>query len=140
MSKKQLPTSDEVSKAIAGLMDKDAADSIIENKIVAVELPKAKPTMSEQMRKHRTKYAACVSYTNRLSLNNGDEVATLLQGATPEAVMRAAEILGGFEEGELTNRYAKLNKGQQRMNAGNRIRGLVKKGKILPADLESALA
>ena len=102
--------------------------------------PKTKPTMAAQMAKHRTKYQDCVSYTNRISLNNGDEVAQLLQGATPEAVMRAAEILGGFPEGELVAKYAHLNKGQQRMNAGNRIRSAVKKGTKTVDQVAAAMA
>ena len=144
MNKKTTAMSKKTATAISRLITKGNEPEVQAAEIASQtphkgDEPKVKPTMAAQMRKHRDKYAPCVSYTNRLSLNNGDEVATLLQGSTPEAVMRAAEILCGFEEGELVAKYAHLNKGQQRMNAGNRIRGLVKKGKILPADLETAL-
>ncbi len=103
--------------------------------------PEAKvaPTMSAQMRKHRDKYQDTVSYNNRLSKNNGDKVAQLLAGATPEAVVAAAEQLCGFKEGELLAKYAHLNNGQRRMNSGNRIRSAVKKGTVTVDQVAKAL-
>ncbi len=97
------------------------------------------PTMSAQMRKHRDKYQDTVSYNNRLSKNNGDEVAQLLAGATPEAVVAAAEQLCGFKEGELLAKYAHLNNGQRRMNSGNRIRSAVKRGTVTADQVARAL-
>ncbi len=131
MSKKQQPVKEDVAAEIAELIASETPHKDDESKV--------KPTMTAQLQKHRGKYEACVSYTNRLSLNNGDEVATLLQGATPEAVVTAAEILCGFKTGELTEKYAHLNKGQKRMNAGNRIRSAVKKGTATTDQLVAAL-
>lgn len=107
--------------------------------IATDEEVKAKPTMSAQMRKHRESYQDTVSYNNRLSKNNGDEVAQLLAGATPAAVVAAAEQLCGFKDGELLAKYAHLNNGQRRMNAGNRIRSQVKKGEVTIDQLKGAL-
>lgn len=101
--------------------------------------PKAKPTMAAQLRKHRAKYQT-TSTNDRLSLDNGDDVATLLRGATPEQVVAAAEVLLGLPTGELAAKYAKLNNGQRRMNAGNRIRGAIKRGDKTAAEAKAALA
>tara|TARA_R110002096_G_C14438694_1_gene710535 strand:+ start:552 stop:950 length:399 start_codon:yes stop_codon:yes gene_type:complete len=128
------------AKAPTNDLDAAIAAEIAAGNKDLVDEPKEKPTMAAQLQKHRAKYGACVSYTNRLSLNNGDEVAQLLAGKTPEVIMAAAEVLCGFEEGELTAKYGHLNKGQQRMNAGNRIRSTVKKGTVTVDQLAKALA
>ncbi|KKL97286.1 hypothetical protein LCGC14_1835940, partial [marine sediment metagenome] len=62
-----------------------------------------------------------------LSMDNGDEVALLLRGSSPEAVMVAAEKLKGLEPGTLTKRYIDRNPGAKRMNAGNIVRGCVRR-------------
>ncbi len=56
------------------------------------------------------------------------------------AVMKADGILCGFPEGELVAKYAHQNKGQQRMNAGNRIRSAVKKETATVEQLAKAMA
>lgn len=96
-------------------------------------------TMSGTLRRYRERYEDTVSYTNRMSKHNGDKVAKLLQGLTPQQVMEAAERLLGLEEGELVAKYNSLNPGQQRMNAGNRIRASVKKGEHTMEELEKVL-
>lgn len=117
--------------------------SLIDEQIAAVlatqEDDKPK-TMSSQLQAARLRYEPCVSYSNRLSLHNGDDVASLLQGATPEAVMGAAEVLLGLKEGELVTRYAHLNPGQRRMNSGNRIRAAFKNERITLDQIQTAIA
>lgn len=101
----------------------------------AAEEDAPKVTMAATLRKHRTKYQATVSYTNRASLNNGDDVASLMAGRSPEDVIAIAERFLGLDAGELTLRYGHLNPGQRRMNAGNRIRGAIKRGDKTATDL-----
>ena len=98
--------------------------------------PEAK-TLSTTMRKYRAGYEPTLAYSGRVSLNKGDEVATMLAGKTPADVLGMAERLLGLEAGELVARYAKLNPGQQRMNGGNRIRAAIKRGDKTIADLKA---
>lgn len=72
-------------------------------------------------------YSKARSASGAMSHNNGDAVATALQGATLEEVTKlGAEVLE-MSQKELREKYAHLNIGQQRMNIGNRIRGVVNK-------------
>lgn len=80
-------------------------------------------SQSEQMAKYKTSYE---SYQNSndgsISQDCGDEVAQLLRSADPTVVVRAAEIIRGFDPNTLLDRWAHLNRGSRRMNAGNMIR------------------
>ncbi len=91
--------------------------------------------MSATLRRYRGNYQDCVSSTNRPSLHNGDEVAKFLEGRDPLVVMAAAERILGLADGFLTERYASLNPGQQRMNAGNRLRAAIKRGDLAVSQL-----
>ena len=95
--------------------------------------------MSKTMQKYREGYEPSISASGRKSLNTGDAIAHLLAGLEPLAVMQAAEVVLGLEDGELVTKYEKLNRGQQRMNAGNRIRSAAKRGDITVADLEKVV-
>lgn len=86
-----------------------------------------KRSKSEQLRLYKAGYETYQAANGSLSMDNGDEVALLLRGASPEAVMAAAEKLKGLEPGTLTERYANRNQGAKRMNAGNIIRGCVRR-------------
>lgn len=92
-------------------------------------------TMSATLLKYRERYQPTVAYSGRPSLNNGDAVAEFLAGKAPDEVLKAAEQILGLESGELQERYAKLNPGQQRMNGGNRIRAALKRGDITTDEL-----
>lgn len=100
---------------------------------------KEKPRMANQLSKAKERYQPCVTHRNTLSLNNGDSVAGVLAAAEPLAVVGAAELLCGFKSGELVEKYSKLNNGQKRMNAGNRIRSMHKKGEITTDQIAKAL-
>ena len=77
---------------------------------------------------------------NGLSLNNGDNTALSLAMFDPDRVVAIAEkVLPGIAKGELKKKYANLNLGMKRMNAGNRIRAAIKKGTITKAQLKEAL-
>lgn len=86
--------------------------------------------MAATLRTYREKYVDTVTYANRLSKNNGDDVAKLLAGLDPLTVVRLAERVLSMTEGELVAKYALLNPGQKRMNAGNRIRAAHKRGDV----------
>lgn len=95
---------------------------------VATLLGGGKRDMSSTLNRYRETYTDTAAYSGRLSKHNGDGVAEVLAGATPEQVIAAAEQILGLGEGELETKYARLNPGQRRMNAGNRIRAAVKRG------------
>ena len=96
-------------------------------------------SMSNTMQKYRAKYEPSLSASGRKSLNTGDEIAHLLAGMEPKAVITAAELLLNLKTNELWDKYSSLNVGQQRMNAGNRIRGAVKRGEATVKDVEKAI-
>ena len=96
-------------------------------------------SMSKTIAKYREGYEPSISVSGRKSLNTGDEIAHLLVGLEPVAVMKAAEEVLGLEDGELVMKYANLNRGQQRMNAGNRIRSAAKRGDITVEDVKKVV-
>lgn len=73
----------------------------------------------------RDKYHKTRAASGSVSLNNGDEVATALEGLTLEEIFEVASKL--IPDNDFTTRYKKLNPGMQRMNVGNRLRGWVRK-------------
>jgi len=99
---------------------------------------KAPRRMADVLRAAREGYAATKAYSGKASLNNGDDLAKALAGQTPAQAIAAAqalmdEVAGGSSDTDLASKYAKLNAGQQRMNSGNRIRGMVKRGDVTKA-------
>lgn len=97
-----------------------------------------KRSKAEQLARYKERYEPYVTETGT-SMDNGDEVAKLLRGSDAILVMRAAEILKEMPEGELAERYADRNPGAKRMNAGNIIRGCIRRGDKTPKDIEKAL-
>ena len=61
------------------------------------------------------------------TFHNGDAVATNLAGLSLEAVYSVASQALSIPVEDLQAKYGHLNPGQQRMNLGNRLRGLVQK-------------
>ena len=97
------------------------------------------PAATLKIYRDKGNYPASAGY-NGISFNNGDVVATALRMFEPAKVVAVAEkILPGIKRGELKRKYAKLNVGMQRMNAGNRIRAAIKKGTVTEAKLFAAL-
>ncbi|WP_216610610.1 hypothetical protein [Vibrio coralliilyticus] len=68
----------------------------------------------------------------------GDELQLALKGSSPMEVAQLAAILLELPQMELVKKYAHLNSGQVRMNSGNRIRALVKKGQKSVEDVVQA--
>lgn len=98
-----------------------------------------KLSKSEQLRKYKAKYTTYQLGNGNLSMDNGDEIALLLRGSSPEAVMVATEKLKGLEPGTLNKRYKSRNPGAKRMNAGNQIRALERRGDKTMAEIKDAL-
>jgi len=99
-----------------------------------------KPSMTDQLKEARKRYTVSKSAKGTTSAHNGDDVATLLAGNTPEVVCSTAEKLAGLKAGELVKKYGHLNPGQMRMCAGNRIRALVNKEVVTVDDVAKTLA
>jgi hypothetical protein len=103
---------------------------------VATETPELTvgQQMSATLKKHRAGYKATKSASGNKSLDNGDPIATKLRGLAPEQVVALAQAILVPAEGEtipdLSAKYAHLNPGQRRMNAGNLIRNANKRGEL----------
>lgn len=90
--------------------------------------------MSDHIGKYRDRYQQAVSPTNGRSMNNGDPLAIYLEGKTWQEVCRIADEALGEEAGFHATKYERLNVGQRRMNAGNRLRAAIKRGDwLVPA-------
>lgn len=83
-------------------------------------------TMSETFRNY--KYKPAIKPDGSRTLNNGDIIATELLPLKPDDVCYAADLIFKKKIGFHKNKYANLNLGHQRMNAGNRIRAAYMKG------------
>jgi hypothetical protein len=89
-------------------------------------------SMSNQLKKYRTRYHRSVAASGAKSLNNGDDLANYLQMKTGKDVCELADKFVPLKGGEKHfDRYARLNEGQKRMNAGNKLRAAVKNGQIV---------
>jgi hypothetical protein len=76
------------------------------------------------------KEARYVAYTmsdGKVSWDCGDDAARVLRGLSVEAAMFAADRIKRKEPGYHAAKYAHLNPGQKRMNAGNIIRAAYRK-------------
>lgn len=96
--------------------------------------------MSKVLNKYKAGYAPTTAYSGAKSLNNGDAVAKLLAGASPEQVALIADRALGEADGFHGAKYAHLNPGQIRMNSGNRLRAHAKKGEGEFEDVTKAAA
>ncbi len=72
-------------------------------------------------------YVTGVSGSGKRTKNCGDEIASALDGFTLEEVQKVASEMRDIPVKDLSEKYAHLNIGQQRMNLGNLIRGAVAK-------------
>jgi hypothetical protein len=84
-------------------------------------------TMREHLNRYKPRYVNITSPSGNSSMCNGDDVAQRLAGKSPEDVLALTEKLLGID---LKSKYASLNKGQIRMNCGNRIRSAIKHGTV----------
>ena len=84
--------------------------------------------LAKQMAKYRATYKRGVTANGDKSLHNGDALARYLEMRTPEEVCQLADEVCGEVNGFHEAKYERLNNGQKRMNAGNRIRNKIKQG------------
>lgn len=91
--------------------------------------------MQDQLKKFRGGYKAYQRPTGSLSLDNADNIATLLRPLEPQRVMRVAETLLDVD----LSRYNGLNPGQIRMNSGNRLRGAFKREEFTLKELKATI-
>ena len=96
--------------------------------------------MGATLERYRAGYVATTSASGRPSLHNGDDLATLLSGLSPNDVARAAMAAVPECPQDLIERYSRLNPGQIRMNSGNRIRAAIKKGLLTVDEVANAIA
>lgn len=119
---------------------KKAAPERKEVEVLATEVEgKPKRSKSDQLKLYKANYEPYQAPNGSISMDNGDPVALILRGASPEATMAAAEKLKGLEPGTLATRYADRNPGAKRMNSGNIIRGCVKRGEATPDAVRKAI-
>ena len=97
-----------------------------------------KRSQAEQMARYKAVYEPYVT-PKGTSLDNGDPIALILRGASPEVVIRAAEKLKQMEPGTLAERYKDRNPGSRRMNAGNIIRGFERRGDATIKEIEATI-
>ena len=107
--------------------------------ILAKALGDAPQNMSAILAKYRPHYIVSTTPNGRKSRCNGDDVAAELEGYDALQVIKAAEILCELETGTLVAKYQGMNPGQARMNAGNRIRGAVRRGDIEADEIAAAI-
>lgn len=93
--------------------------------------------MSETLRKYRAGYAKTTSYSGNHSLDNGDEVAELMRGMSPQEACALADKAFGEAEFHHWEKWQHLNPGSRRMNAGNRIRAAFRREDFSIEDLRA---
>jgi len=97
--------------------------------IYALEEPTGENNMSNTLRKYRTGYTPSVSVSGAKSLHCGDAVAEALEYKELDALYAlVGMLLEGWDAETLAAKYSHLNRGQQRMNLGNRLRAAYKRG------------
>ena len=85
--------------------------------------PEGTDNAEPKVKINRDRYKTTKTATGQKSLNNGDEVAAVLEGLHVDELFKiGVEVLGE----DFTEKYAKLNVGMQRMNMGNRLRAKVR--------------
>ena len=115
-------------------------ESALENIAEAEDNDEKELSMSDHMKKYRENYTKSKTASGTASMHNGSKLAILLSGSTPEAVVATAERVLDLKSGELATKYAHLNPGSRRMNAGNRLKFALKRGDIKMDDIAKALA
>lgn len=111
-----------------GVVDADDTDQIENDNIrdpdddtVVGSMPRLREA------EYRAKLVKVTTAAGGKSLCNGDDIALQLQGKSLEDVYEIGARFLETTVDALREKYSHLNPGQQRMNIGNRMRGLVKK-------------
>lgn len=104
------------------------------------EPPAPVKDMSNVLSTHRKTYEKVLSYKGNISLDNGDDIASILRGMSPDQVCSVADAVKDQPDGFHVIKYAKLNNGQIRMNSGNVIRGAMSSGTHTIEDIKAIIA
>jgi hypothetical protein len=115
---------------------KDALSAATEFLTDEEQEEEAATTMAGQLAKYRVHYVKSTAASGNASMHTGDDIATKLSGLDHTQVCQLADKLLGLHPGTKKNpgekphikQYDRLNNGQKRMNAGNRIRAAFKNG------------
>ena len=107
--------------------------------IAAIRNSLGKRPMNEILNDYRKEYEDSTTPQGRASKRCGDELSILLTGLDADTAIRIAETVLALEEDMLLEKYASLNEGQRKMNAGNRIRGGLKREDITIKDVKAAM-
>jgi hypothetical protein len=107
--------------------------------VAAIRAGIGKRPMNEILNEYRKGYEDSKTPNGRASKRCGDELSVLLTGMDGDEAIKLAEKLLALEEGLLMEKYESLNEGQRRMNAGNRIRGSLKREDITIKDVKAAI-
>lgn len=116
----------------------EVAQHCIDNGMAFIVSPsdeENKGGMSSTLLQYRPVYVPTTSYSGNASLDNGDEVAALLRGLSPDETCAIADAVLNVAPGHHWEKWQHLNAGQRRMNAGNRIRAVVRRGECTVEDL-----
>jgi len=84
--------------------------------------------MAEALRKARVRYVKDKRPSGAATAHNGDVIARELRDYEPKEVCGLCDRCFDLPKGSTFAKYEHLNNGQQRMNAGNRIRSAYAKG------------
>ena len=98
--------------------------------------------MAKTLAKHKVNYTKATNSEGTKTMHNGDDLAVWMNTLTAEEVAQVADKLTGKETGWHQERYQHLNRGQLRMNSGNKIRAIWKKGEeaeFFQRNIEDAL-
>ena len=103
---------------------------------------------SKVKQSYRNKYAEIgkgrdrkpTTAAGRGTLNNGDVIAVAFEVLNADQVCAVADVLLKAGKAFHAKKYAALNSGMRRMNAGNRIRAAVKRGDIEVKDVTKLAA
>lgn len=88
---------------------------------------------------YRAKLVKVTTAAGGKSLCNGDNIALQLQGKSLDEVYEVGAQFLETTVDALREKYSHLNPGQQRMNIGNRMRGLIKKRDREAAELTAPI-
>ena len=94
-----------------------------------VKALKAKEDTKEDVRLHpdHTKYGHAAKTDGKKAYDNGDQTATFLRSCSLE---RSYALVIAFGMGDQHDKYGHLNNGMQRMNLGNKLRGVLQREKF----------
>ena len=136
MNKQQLIEqlwADPIQREFAGVLGYETTSQVSKLKVDAIRAMMAECDEDSQSTvthnvvpaKYRAKYTVGTSASGKSTLNCGDKLAALMAGMPADQVCRIADAAFGLTFGHHAAKYAHLNTGMQRMNAGNRVRGLI---------------